>query len=165
MSVWWIWFLLRRKNGAGGFILEVIIRREENMIPVKSVINLQVRYYLRGHYGIHALKECCCDFCQQVWSVEHQSMYYIIRTKSFIVRVVQKHNGALILWETIRTTHKGLLFVMCFEDNLGLNPVTIFTIGNVPGMFTNVFVKFLLNSNFFITFQAVIISQSSCECY
>ena len=41
---------------------------------------------------------------------------------------------------------------MCFEGSLGLNPITIFTIGNVPGMFTNVFVKFRLNSNFFITF-------------
>ena len=79
-------------------------------------------------------------------------MYYNIRIKSFIVIVVQTHRRLLILWGTIRTTHKELLFVMCFEGNLGLNPITIFTIGNVPGMFTNVFVKFLLNSKFFITF-------------
>ena len=85
----------------------------------------------------------------EAWSIK---ACIIILTKFFIVRVVQKYDGALTLWEIIRTTRKGLLFVMCFENNLGLNLVTIFTIENVPGMFTNVFVKFRLNSNFFITF-------------
>ena len=35
---------------------------------------------------------------------------------------------------------------------ISYGPITILTIGNVPGMFINVFVKFPLNSKFFITF-------------
>ena len=85
----------------------------------------------------------------EAWSIK---ACISLLTKFFIVSVVQQYDGALTLWETIRTTSKGVLFVMYFEGNLGLNLVTILTIGTVPVMFTNVFVKFLLNLNFFITF-------------
>ena len=85
----------------------------------------------------------------EAWSIK---ACIILLTKFFIVSVVQQYDGALTLWETIRTTSKGVLFVMCFEGNLGLNLVTILTIGTVPVMFINVFVKFLMNFNFFITF-------------
>ena len=85
----------------------------------------------------------------EAWSIK---ACIILLTKFFIVSVVQKSDGALTLWETIRTTSKGVLFVMYFEGNLGLNLVTILTIGTVPVMFINVFVKFLMNFNFFITF-------------
>ena len=85
----------------------------------------------------------------EAWSIK---ACIILLTKFFIVSVVQQYDGALTLRGTIRTTSKGVLFVMCFEGNLGLNLVTILTIGTVPVMFINVFVKFLMNFNFFITF-------------
>ena len=85
----------------------------------------------------------------EAWSIK---ACISLLTKFFIVSLVQQYDGALTLRGTIRTTSKGVLFVMCFEGNLGLNLVTILTIGTVPVMFINVFVKFLMNFNFFITF-------------
>ena len=85
----------------------------------------------------------------EAWSIK---ACISLLTKFFIVSVVQQYDGALTLRGTIRTTSKGVLFVMYFEGNLGLNLVTILTIGTVPVMFINVFVKFLMNFNFFITF-------------
>ena len=40
--------------------------------------NLQVKYYLRRHYRIHARRKYCCDFCDFLIDLKHGVSNHIL---------------------------------------------------------------------------------------